>query len=169
MKWSILHGDILDIKADILICSANPYLNLSGGVGGALLLRYGSALQSALHEYLRSKQRAFVDRGTIVETGPCGSPYRTILHAVAVDGFYESSKEVAQDIVNRCLLRSVDLGAKSVSLTALATGYGRLTISEFGQALLQIRKESYSSIEEVIIVVRSQDEAEEIKAIMEKS
>jgi O-acetyl-ADP-ribose deacetylase len=166
MKWSIRHGDILDIQADVLICSANPYLNLSGGVGGALLIRYGAGLQAALHEYLHSLNRKFVERGAIVETGPCGSLYRAILHAVAVDVFYDSSPQIVTDIVNRCLVRSAELGARTVSLTALATGYGRLTIPEFAQAILQIKQKSYSSIEEVIITVRKQDEAEDLMSIL---
>src|SRR5437763_11221519 len=55
MHWRIRHGDILDEPADVLICSANPFLTLSGGVGGALLLRYGPSLQSELNEYLAGR------------------------------------------------------------------------------------------------------------------
>ena len=33
MRWTIKHGNILNEPADVLICSANPFLNLSGGVG----------------------------------------------------------------------------------------------------------------------------------------
>ena len=52
MKWLVRGGDILDVSADVLICSANVYLNLSGGVGGAFLLRYGTSMQDALQDYL---------------------------------------------------------------------------------------------------------------------
>jgi len=38
-KWYVRHGDVLDVAADALVCPANVYLNLSGGVGGAFSLR----------------------------------------------------------------------------------------------------------------------------------
>jgi O-acetyl-ADP-ribose deacetylase (regulator of RNase III) len=47
MKWHVHPGDILDIPADVLVSSANVYLTLSGGVGGAFLRRYGVAMQDA--------------------------------------------------------------------------------------------------------------------------
>jgi hypothetical protein len=53
-QWCVSSADILDAKADGLICSANPNLNLSGGVGGAFLLRYGTEMQDFLHGHLRS-------------------------------------------------------------------------------------------------------------------
>jgi hypothetical protein len=34
VRWTVKCGDILDEPADVLICSANIFLNLSGGVGG---------------------------------------------------------------------------------------------------------------------------------------
>jgi O-acetyl-ADP-ribose deacetylase (regulator of RNase III) len=166
MNWTVRQGDILDVKADVLVCSANPYLNLSGGVGGALLIRYGADLQATLHEYLQSRNTHFALRGTMVETGPCGTPYLAILHAVALDGFYESTIGIVQDLVHRCLLRSAELEAKIVSLTALATGYGRLTIAEFGKAIQKIREKSYSPVEEVVITVRHDDEAEELAGML---
>jgi O-acetyl-ADP-ribose deacetylase (regulator of RNase III) len=168
MKWTICHGDILDVKADVLVCSANPYLNLSGGVGGALLVRYGTALQSVLHEHLKILNQNFVAQGTVVAMDSCGSPYIAILHAVAVDAFYNSSPQIVQDIVVECLIRSAKLGAKTMALPALACGNGRLMISQFGQAIQPILGNSYSPIEEVFIVIRKQDEAEELKAMLTK-
>jgi hypothetical protein len=34
MFWHIRRGDILDEMAEVLVCSANPFLTLSGGVAG---------------------------------------------------------------------------------------------------------------------------------------
>src|SRR6476659_2886089 len=91
MLWQLHHGDILDVPADVLVCSANVYLTLSGGVGGALLLRYGPEMQAVLSRHLADRVLRHVERGSVVEAPPCGSPYRAVIHAVAVDGFYESS------------------------------------------------------------------------------
>jgi hypothetical protein len=55
MRWTVTHGDILDVPADVLVCSANVWLNLSGGVGGTILLRHGPAMQDQLHRWLASR------------------------------------------------------------------------------------------------------------------
>lgn len=57
MRWIVKHDDILDEPADVLVCSANPWLNLSGGVGGEILLRYGPQMQEELHRLLAGRGR----------------------------------------------------------------------------------------------------------------
>src|SRR4051812_30921239 len=106
MRWSVHQGDILDVPADVLVCSANVYLNLSGGVGGAFLLRHGPAMQEALHRHLAERGIRHVNQGDVVRMPPCGGPYRAVLHAVAVDGFYESSPEVITAVVRESLRQS---------------------------------------------------------------
>src|SRR4051795_407916 len=95
MRWSVKHCDILDEPADVLVCSANPWLNLSGGVGGEVLLRYGPRMQEELHRHLAGRGLRWVPQGEVMACGPCGTPYRAVLHAVAVDCFYGSSPHVA--------------------------------------------------------------------------
>lgn len=48
--WAASVGEILDLAADALICSANPQLNLSGGVGGGFLLHITSNDAAAFQE-----------------------------------------------------------------------------------------------------------------------
>jgi O-acetyl-ADP-ribose deacetylase (regulator of RNase III) len=52
MDIQLYHGDIIELDVDVLICSANVSLNLSGGVGGALMEKYGAELQTELHSHL---------------------------------------------------------------------------------------------------------------------
>lgn len=161
MQWTYHQGDILDVPADVLICSANTYLNLSGGVGGAFLLRYGSAMQEALHKYLAERSIRHVDRGTVIAMPSCNSPYLAVMHAVAVDGLYESTNEVLVAVLEESLRMAVKFGAKSVALTALATGYGRLPISEFGRALAQVARENFQ-LERVTIGLRKHEDIDEL-------
>ena len=79
VKWSLKHGDLLDEPADVLVCSANVFLNLSGGVGGAFLLRYGGQMQEELHRYLAQRQiRSWACTGSTAFLRPrpagCSSP-----------------------------------------------------------------------------------------------
>src|SRR5262245_33474265 len=94
MNWQLHHGDILNVPAEVLVCSANVYLTLSGGVGGAFRLRYGRAMQDALSAYVAERNIRHVEPGDVITMPSCGSPYRAVLHAVAVDGMYSTTSEV---------------------------------------------------------------------------
>ena len=164
MRWTINHGDILDEPADILVCSANVYLNLSGGVGGALLLRYGDQMQQELRRYLLDRDVNFVRQGEVVACGPCGTPYKAVLHAVAVDVFYQSSSVVIRATVREALRQAAVLGARKVALAAVGTGYGRLTMQEFAQGILPLLGQDVPPVEEVVVCVRNPQDAQELSA-----
>lgn len=160
--WFVRCGDLLEVPADVLICSANVYLTLSGGVGGAFLLRNGPAMQEALYGYLRDRAVRHVPRGTVVVMPPCGSPYRAVLHAVAVDGAYESSPNVISKLLAECLCEAAQLEAKDVALAALATGYGRLTIGDFAQAIGPLLHQDFPPIARIIIGLRNPHDVDEL-------
>jgi O-acetyl-ADP-ribose deacetylase (regulator of RNase III) len=166
MRWAIRHGDLLDEPADVLVCSANPFLNLSGGVGGELLLRYGDAVQRELSRYLEERRLHFVGQGEVIACGPCGTPYRAILHAVAVDAFYQSSADVVEATVARSLGLAATLGAEKVALAALATGYGRLPLGEFARGLAPLLARPFPPVEEVVLCLRNRDDVEELAAAL---
>ena len=162
VQWQASHGDILDVSADILICSANIYLTMSGGVGGAFLQRYGSSMHDALQAYLESTGKRHVERGQIVKMLPHGSPYTNVLHAVAVDGLYESSSEVISQIVTRCLAWAAELGARKVALPLLATGYGHLSVPEFITGIRNLIHHDFATLERVVICARSKYDLQEL-------
>ncbi|MDB5327250.1 MAG: Appr-p processing protein, partial [Phycisphaerales bacterium] len=109
--------------------------------------------------------RKHVERGTVVVTTPGVTPYRAVLHAVAVNAFYESSPAIVGDVVRACLHAAAEHGAQTVALTALATGYGKLTIGQFAEGLSGVIDEDFSPIRGVTIVVRGVDDAEEINRV----
>jgi O-acetyl-ADP-ribose deacetylase (regulator of RNase III) len=162
MRWHFRHGDILDEKADVLVCSANPFLTLSGGVGGALLLRYGPSLQAELNDQLAKMGRKYVDRGSVVITHPRNTPYRAIIHAVAVNGFYETSSDVVAQVARDALNAAAAEGAHVVAMSALATGFGRLKLDQFARGIKEVIEADVPGVREVVIVVRSADEATEL-------
>ena len=87
VSWSIHIGNLLGVPADVLVLSANVYLNLSGGVSGAFALRYGPAMQEALHAWRAERNVRHAPPGTVVAMPPLGTPYHAVLHAVGVDAF----------------------------------------------------------------------------------
>jgi O-acetyl-ADP-ribose deacetylase (regulator of RNase III) len=164
MIWEIQTCDILDIPADVLVCSANVYLNLSGGVGGSFLMRYGPEMQQWLHRYLADRNIRHVEQRELIAAPPCGSPYRLVLHAVAVDGFYDSSVSIVESLVTRSLRLAAESGANSVAIPAIATGYGKLTLSDFGAALAPLFDQDFPPLRQVVIGVRSDSDADDLKS-----
>ena len=164
--WRVRRGDILDEPADVLVCAANPHLTLSGGVGGALLLRYGPALQTELNDHLDHLGRRHVDVGTVVATEAIGTPYRAVIHAVAVNAFYESSPAIVTGVVRAALAAAAQRDARTVALAAVATGYGHLTIAQFAAGLSPLTAEPFPPIERVTVVVRGADDPAEVHRVV---
>jgi len=163
MRWTFTHGDILTQRADVLVCSANVFLNLSGGVGGEILRRCGLAIQQELHEHLVNTNRKFVERGQIVTTAAHGLPFTAILHAVAVDGFYQTSIEIVRTVIDASLCRAAEMDARRVALTALATGYGRLPMTQFAEALRPLMGLEYRPLVEVIACVKNETDEQSLR------
>jgi O-acetyl-ADP-ribose deacetylase len=166
MRIAIEVGDVLEFKSDVLISTANPWLNLSGGVNGAILTACGPTIQDELHAHLKQRGTSAVPAGTVVRSDPASLPFKHILHAVAIDPFYDSSIELVRSTLSKALEMAVVLGATSVALPTLATGYGPLSVSEFGDCVAPLVKNpSFASLS-VIIVVRCKDDAVILNALI---
>jgi O-acetyl-ADP-ribose deacetylase (regulator of RNase III) len=154
MRLRLYNGDIFDVSADVLVCSANVFLNLSGGVGGELLSRFGASVQKELHEKLPKTGPRCVQPGEVVLTRPCQAPYKAVLHAVAVDAFYDSSANLITQLVRQALRLSAEEKAHSIALTALATGFGHLSVGEFAKGLRPLLQESFPPVEEIVVAIQ---------------
>src|SRR4051812_21569415 len=136
MEIEILVGDVLDVRADVLISTANPWLQMTGGVNLKIILRpQGEFVHEELQRYLRATGRPYVEPATVVCTGPGSLPVKHILHAVAIDPSYDSSEALVADTIVKALSRACELDARTVTIPALATGFGPLSVQEFAAAL----------------------------------
>ena len=151
MRWKLKMANILDEPADALICSANVNLMLTGGVGAELLARYGRGMQEALQEELRTRSPRCATRGEVIQYTGAELPYKVVLHAVAIDGWYESTPTVISEVTRRALEMAAAHSARKVALTALATGFGRLTLAEFAQGLRPLLSIAVPPVEEIVI------------------
>ncbi len=162
MHWQLYEGDILDVPADVLVCSANVYLTLSGGVGGAFMLRYGPAMQEALNQHLKDHGVRHVEPGDVVALPGCGSPYRAVLHAVAVDALYDTSLELVAEVIEKSLQCAAGYSATTVAMTALATGYGRKSMEFFGQAVSRVVGREFPPVNRTVVGIRKRSDIEEL-------
>ena len=162
MRWRIANCDILDRPADVLVLSGNPQLNLSGGAGGAFLLRYGNEMQERLHDYLKTNGKKFVDRGAVIQMSSCGSPYKAVLHAIGVDAFYDSNTDLIERTITKSLEMAAQLSANTVAMTAIATGYGRMSMKDFGTAILPLVSLNFHPVANVDICMRKADAVDQL-------
>ena len=165
---SVKTGDLLEEVADVIVSTGNPWLRMSGGVNGAILLQGGESIQDELQAYLRAAGKAAVDPGSVVVTGSGCLKTRKILHAVAIDPFYNTSIELVRATLERALTTSRDLGAKSVAMPTLATGYGRLPVEDFAVALSQAMSADWSPIEHITVVVHKPENADVVRGIINR-
>lgn len=163
MKIIIKVGNVLAETADILISTANPWLNLSGGVNGAIREAVGPDLQTELHEFLKLKGLSAVPGGTVVRTNAYSLPFKHILHAVAIDPFYDSSADLVGATFAKALDMALDLHVLTVSSPTLATGYGPMSICDFGIAVAPVLKKPTLANLTLNLVVRREDHARELR------
>ena len=78
-------------------------------------------------------------------------PYRAVLHAVAIDGWYNSSPQIIEQTVTTAFRMAAGYGARRVALAALATGFGQLSLTEFADGVRPLLSREFPPIEEVCI------------------
>jgi len=165
--WHIIHGDILEQHADGLLCSANPNLNLSGGVGGAFALRYGNAMQSFLHSHLADSAMRFVPPGESVIAPPCGSPFLAIAHAVSIDAFYGTDAETILRTYDSAIHGLIERGCHSIVAAFLGCGYGRVSDRDFSGLSTQLFKTCYDEVTDIWLVTTNEGLADAVSTSLE--
>jgi len=164
MKVEVLAGNILDVAADVLISTANPWLQMTGGVNLGIIVRpKGEDVYEELQRFLRSTGKKTVEPGTVVCTGPGSLPVKNILHAVSIDPSYDSSVDLVCDTLIKALTQAHELGARTVTLAALATGFGPLSMEDFAAALRKALERDWTPMETLKVVVKYEEEANKIR------
>jgi O-acetyl-ADP-ribose deacetylase (regulator of RNase III) len=169
MEIEVLVGDVLAVPADVLISTANPWLQMTGGVNLKIILRpQGELVYDELQRHLHASGRRYVEPGTVVRTGPASLPVKHILHAVSIDPSYDSSVALVADTIERALTLACELGARTVTMPALATGFGPLSMQEFSQALSRAAARDWP-LEVLKVVLRNEEDAETVRAGLGRS
>ena len=164
--WHVQQGDIFDVPADGLLCSANPHLNLSGGVGGEFLLRYGGEMQRFLHRHLADSGSAYLRPGNCVVAPPCGSPYAAVAHAVAVDGFYETNATTILTCYDVALRGLAETGCRTIAGACLGCGYGRFPADEFAALTKELFARCYNGVNDIWLVTTNATLADGLRPIL---
>jgi O-acetyl-ADP-ribose deacetylase (regulator of RNase III) len=167
MNVEVLAGNILDVPADVLVSTANPWLQMTGGVNLGIIVRpKGEDVYGELQDHLRAAGKKMVDPGTVVCTGPGSLPVKKILHAVSIEPSYDSSVELVTKTIVSAFSQARQLNARTITLAALATGFGPLSMEDFARALQQALAHDWRPLETLKVVVKHQDEAESIRRVL---
>jgi len=129
-------------------------------------------VQAELNAHIAEQpdERRWVPAGSVVRTGSGPLSVQHILHAVAVDGMYDSSVELVRDTICKALAMAGELGANVVTVPALATGYGWLTMRSFAHAVRAVRDgecpQGESPVDVLTVVLRREDDARTVRDIL---
>src|SRR5687768_10890929 len=86
IQLSLHAGDIRSAAARVMVSTANPGFQLTGGIGALLLETGGATFQQELNSLAR---QAFgtqpAPRGSVLVSSAAGLPFQAILHVVAID------------------------------------------------------------------------------------
>lgn len=165
-KWQFIHGDLLNIAADGLLCSANPNLNLSGGVGGAFALRYGPEMQKLLHQDLAERGIKHVPPGTAVVVPSCGSPFKAVSQAVAIDVFYDTNAELIYQTYLTAISALTTAGCRSIAAACLGCGYGRCPEEEFLKSIERLIATPLENVDHITLATTNRSLAESLRLLI---
>jgi O-acetyl-ADP-ribose deacetylase (regulator of RNase III) len=156
-------GNIVNTRSEGLVSSGNVQLNMSGGVNGEVLKQGGSHLQKQLHDYLQTANIKYVEPGFVMRIGPEPLPFKTIVYAVAINAFYKSNQETVEKTLVNALKVLAEDNCRTIAVPALATGYGNLKLSTFGEILKKVVIERPWLFEELNVVLRNERNKQEVE------
>jgi O-acetyl-ADP-ribose deacetylase (regulator of RNase III) len=143
---------------------------MTGGVNLKIILRpRGELVHEELQAHLRAAGGRYVEPGTVVRTGPGPLPVRHILYAVAIDPSYDSSVELVAGTITEALTQARDLEARVVSIPALATGFGPLSMEDFATALARATRRDWSPLEALKVALLREEDAEVVRGVLARS
>lgn len=129
-------GNILQATTRVLVSTANPGFQLTGGIGAALMISGGAGFQAELNRLARARFGTRpAPRGSLLLSSGAGLPFDAIVHVVAIDVFYKTTDDVIAGCMLDALLQADRLGVRSVAVPAFATGYGRHPLVACGSAM----------------------------------
>jgi O-acetyl-ADP-ribose deacetylase (regulator of RNase III) len=105
----------------------------------------------------------------VLRTGPGSLPVKHILHAVSITPSYDSSVELVGDTIVTALTKARELDARTVTIPALATGFGPLSMEDFAVALSRAVARDWSPLQVLKVVLRQEEDALTVRAVLARS
>ncbi|SFR45318.1 macro domain-containing protein [Halogeometricum limi] len=146
MEFRVVHGDIAQQSADVLVNAARTSLRMGSGVAGALRRRGGPELNEA------AAGQGPIDLGSVAVTEAFELDADWVIHAAAMPhyGDAEATAESIRDATRHSLERADELGCESLVIPALGCGVAGFPLEDGARIVCETidayRPESLSDV-----------------------
>lgn len=131
--------------------------------------RFGNEMQSVLHQRLKELGRPNVAPGECILTPPCGTPFRAVVHAVAIDGFYDTSRELIEHTYDAAIAKLAEQSCRTIVAACLGCGYGRFPAIEFVKVVSRLARKPFPALDKITLATTNSDLAEAIRLALAES
>lgn len=157
----LVKGDITELDVDAFVYYARPDLALGSGIGGAIAVRGGPAVQKELTALGPAAP------GDVVVTGGGKLKARHVLHAVG-PRFQEADTEgKLRATIQLCLRRADELELKRVAFPLMGAGFYGVPAPLSSRVMLEAFREHLASgsvLEEILVCVLDTPQLEAFQA-----
>ena len=129
-KIEVYQGDITQLELDALVNAANNRLWMGSGVAGALKRSGGKEIEA------EAVKKGPIPIGEAVATGAGKLKARYVIHAAVMGQDLKTDAEKIRQATRNSLLRSDELGIKSVAFPAFGTGVGGFPLGECARIMI---------------------------------
>ena len=148
LQIKIIHGSILEVKAQVIVNAANSYGVMGGGVAGVIRKAAGSSVEQ------EAIQQAPIPVGTAVLTSGGTTAFQGIVHAPTMP---EPAMRIPVKNVAQATLAALHLadsqGFTSLAIPGMGTGVGGVSPMDAAtQMLNEITSFSPQNLNKVILV-----------------
>jgi O-acetyl-ADP-ribose deacetylase (regulator of RNase III) len=165
MEFTVIHGDIADQSADVLVNAAGTSLRMGSGVAGALR----RSANGPINEEALSKGP--VDLGGVAVTDAYDLDAEYVIHAAAMPHYGDgrATSESIRDATRNTLEQADELGCESLVLPILGTGAASFDF-ETGAQLICEEVWSYepTTLTDVRIIAYSEPEYQTVSEIADR-
>jgi O-acetyl-ADP-ribose deacetylase (regulator of RNase III) len=148
MDIEVIHGSILEVRADAIVNPANSLGLMGGGVAG-VIKRYGG---EQIEREAMSKAPIPVGSAVLTKAGKL--PFLGVIHAPTMeDPAMETTEEKVRLAVRSAIALADREGFKTLAMPGMGTGVGRLPKDVAAKSMMEeIRSFKANSLKKVILV-----------------
>jgi O-acetyl-ADP-ribose deacetylase (regulator of RNase III) len=132
----LAEGDLASIQVDAIVCPANNFLQMRGGLARDLRVKGGDSIER------EAMNIGILDSGSAVITSAGRLPCRFIIHAPTVYRPMDTASPLSITLATRAALECAEVNSiASVAIPALGTGTGAVSFDQSALSILdQIRR-----------------------------
>ncbi|KAK7496314.1 hypothetical protein BaRGS_00012479 [Batillaria attramentaria] len=125
-----VHGDITQMKVDVIVNAANAKMNHIGGLAGDIVRKGGQIIQTDC--YNRLKTTGALSEGDVLASLPGSLPCKAVFHAVGpVYNNGESGEDAClKRVVMNCLEMAKGVDYHSIAFPAISSGIFRFPVAQ---------------------------------------